>query len=94
MSLSAREQHELRSIENSLTDSDPSLASLLATFARLTAAEEMPVGERTRAGWWLAVAGCAVAGSTRPEQRERPPRAGQAGARAWIGGGSRRCYGR
>jgi hypothetical protein len=56
MSLSAREQHELRSIENSLTDSDPSLASLLATFTRLTAAGEMPVRERTRAGWWLAVA--------------------------------------
>ena len=50
MSLSAREQHELQSIENSLADSDPRLASLLATFTRLTAGEQMPVRERIRAG--------------------------------------------
>jgi len=53
MSLSAREQHALDSIETALTGSDPDLAVLLATFGRLTSGEEMPGREKilgTR--WW------------------------------------------
>jgi hypothetical protein len=72
MSLSAREQHELRSIEDSLIDSDPGLASLLATFTRLAAGEEMPVRERTRAGWRPAAG--------RLRRRRRPPRRRAEGA--------------
>lgn len=47
MSLSAREQQALDSIENDL--SGTKLASLLATFTRLTAGEEMLVPEEVRA---------------------------------------------
>jgi hypothetical protein len=50
MSLSSHEQHALHSIENRLCVSDPELASLLATFSRLTAGEDMPAREKTRAG--------------------------------------------
>jgi Protein of unknown function (DUF3040) len=49
MSLSAREQQALDSIEDGLSGADPKLASLLATFTRLTAGEEMPVPEKIRA---------------------------------------------
>jgi len=49
MSLSEQEQHALHSIEDRLTGSDPRLASLLATFTRLTSGEEMPVREKIRA---------------------------------------------
>ena len=48
MSLSAREQQALDSIEGGLGGSDPELVSLLATFARLASGEEMPVHERIR----------------------------------------------
>lgn len=51
MSLSAREQQALHSIEDGLAGSDPRLASLLATFTRLTAGEAMPLREKTRAGY-------------------------------------------
>lgn len=46
MSLSAREQQALGSIEDELAGSDPKLASLLATFARHASGEEMPVREK------------------------------------------------
>jgi Protein of unknown function (DUF3040) len=49
MSLSAREQQALDFIEDRLAGSDPRLASLLATFARLTSDEDMPVREKIRA---------------------------------------------
>jgi CHASE1-domain containing sensor protein len=49
MSLSSHEQHALHSIEDRLCVSDPELASLLATFSRLTAGEDMPVREKTPA---------------------------------------------
>jgi hypothetical protein len=52
MSLSAREQQALNSIEVRLADSDPKLASLLATFTRLVSGEKMPVREKIRAAWW------------------------------------------
>ncbi len=48
MSISTREQLALASIENRLSESDPHLTSLLATFTRLTSDEEMPVRERIR----------------------------------------------
>jgi hypothetical protein len=51
MSLSAHEQQALSSIEERLSGSDPELASLLATFTRLTASEDMPVREKVRARW-------------------------------------------
>jgi Protein of unknown function (DUF3040) len=63
MSLSAREQHALDWIESELSDSDPDLALLLATFGRLTSGEEMPVREKIRpARWWS------------PRGRHRSPR--------------------
>jgi hypothetical protein len=71
MSLSAREQHELESIEGSLCRSDPRLASMLATFARLNAGEEMPVRERIQASWRRAGG----------RQRRRPPGVRHAPAR-------------
>jgi hypothetical protein len=49
MSLSSHEQHALHSIEDRLCVSDPELASLLATFTRLTAGEDMPAREKTPA---------------------------------------------
>ena len=48
MSLSAREQQALDSIESGLAGSDPALALLVATFARLASGEEMPVHEEIR----------------------------------------------
>ena len=38
----------LESIETGLGDADPALASLLATFSRLTSSEDMPARERIR----------------------------------------------
>jgi hypothetical protein len=49
MSLSPKEQQALASMEDGLVGSDPKLASLLATFARLASDEEMPVRDQTRA---------------------------------------------
>ena len=49
MSISAKEQQALASIEDGLAGTDPKLASLLATFTRLASGEEMPVREKIRA---------------------------------------------
>jgi hypothetical protein len=49
MSLSSHEQHALHSIEDRLCVAAPELASLLATFSRLTAGEDMPAREKTPA---------------------------------------------
>jgi hypothetical protein len=46
LSLSPKERQALVSIEDGLAGSDPKLASLLATFVRLAADEEMPVREK------------------------------------------------
>jgi hypothetical protein len=51
MSLSARDRHALHVIKDGLAGSDPDLAGLLATFARLTAGETMPACEQIRARW-------------------------------------------
>jgi hypothetical protein len=53
MSLSAQEQQALDSIGHKLSASDPELASLLTTFTRLTAGEDMPSREKAQArpGW-------------------------------------------
>jgi hypothetical protein len=48
MSLSAREQHALESMESSLAGSDPGLASKLDAFTRVTSGESMPVREKLR----------------------------------------------
>lgn len=48
MSLSAHERRVLHDIDDRIRTSDPRLASLLATFSRLTAAEEMPAREQVR----------------------------------------------
>jgi len=48
MSLSAHEQQALDSIGQGLSVSDPELTSLLATFTRLTAGEDMPAREKTQ----------------------------------------------
>ena len=68
MSLSAWEQQALRSIEDGLTASDPKLASLLATFTRLTSGEAMPVRQKIRARWRRA--------TRRPRGSHRHPRPG------------------
>lgn len=62
MSLSTREQQELDSIEDEIAGSAPGLASLLATFTRLTAGEELPVREQ-------------IKGASRRCGRRRPPSA-------------------
>ena len=49
MSLSAWEKQALDSIEGGLAGSAPELASLLATFSRLAAGEEMPERAKVRA---------------------------------------------
>jgi hypothetical protein len=49
MSLSAREEQILGSIQDELTRSDPKLTSLIATFTRLASAEAMPVREKIHA---------------------------------------------
>jgi hypothetical protein len=46
MSLTAHEKQALDGIANGLAHSDPGLASLLATFNRLTSAEAMPTSEK------------------------------------------------
>jgi Protein of unknown function (DUF3040) len=46
MSLSAHEQQALDGIADGLAHSDPQLASLLATFNRLTSGEAMPTREK------------------------------------------------
>jgi hypothetical protein len=46
MSLSAREQQALDVIAEQIAGSDPGLASKMATFARLTAGEDMPLREK------------------------------------------------
>lgn len=50
VSRSAHEQQELDLIEDEIAGSDPALASLLATFARLAAGEELPRWEQIRSG--------------------------------------------
>jgi hypothetical protein len=49
MSLSTWEKQALDSIEGGLAGSAPELASLLATFSRLAAGEEMPERAKVRA---------------------------------------------
>lgn len=46
MSLSAREEQVLTSLEDGLALADPRLASLLTIFGRLTSGEEMPAREK------------------------------------------------
>jgi Protein of unknown function (DUF3040) len=48
MSLSAREQQALDSIEDGLAGSDPQLTAWLSTFTRLASDEEMPDREKIR----------------------------------------------
>lgn len=50
MGLSSRDRQELGCIEERLVSSDPELASMLATFSRLVAGENMPERERIRTG--------------------------------------------
>jgi hypothetical protein len=54
MSLSAREEQILGSIEDGLARSDPKLAWMLATFTRLASGEEMPVREKIHAARLVA----------------------------------------
>jgi Protein of unknown function (DUF3040) len=50
MSLSAWEQQALDSIKDGLAGSDPELAALLSAFTQLASGEDMPDGEKVRAG--------------------------------------------
>ena len=73
MSLSTQERQALRSIEEDLSGSDPKLVSLLATFTRLTAGEDMPAREKTPAG---------RATTRHSHRRRRPPRMRRLAGRA------------
>jgi Protein of unknown function (DUF3040) len=64
MSLSAHEQQALDSIGQDLSVSDPELTSLLATFTRLTAGEDMPAREKTQTS--------ARRATRRPPRHRRP----------------------
>ena len=75
MSLSARDQHALHSIEEKLADSDPRLASALAAFTRLAAREQMPTLENVRATWRRA--------ARLPPRRQRHPCMQLRRFRAW-----------
>jgi hypothetical protein len=66
VSLSAREQQALDSIEEELAGSDARLVALLATFSGLASGEEMPELEKIPAGLWQATR-C-------PRRRRRRPR--------------------
>lgn len=55
MSLSAWERQTLDSIGNGLAESDPELATLLITFARLASGEEMPAAEEISAASWSSM---------------------------------------
>ena len=66
MRLSVREQRQLDTIGEAVSQSDVQLASMLATFARLTAGEPMPdreqltrPGSRPRRTWHAVGAGMA-----------------------------------
>ena len=48
MTLAYRQERILRRADHALRRSDPDLASMLSIFARLTAAEEIPVREQLR----------------------------------------------
>jgi hypothetical protein len=52
MSLSAHEQQALDGIAAGLAHSDPRLASLLATFSKLSSGEEIPAREKVRVARW------------------------------------------
>jgi hypothetical protein len=54
MSLSAREEQILDSMEDGLARSDPKLTWMLATFTRLASGEEMPAREKIRPARLLA----------------------------------------
>jgi hypothetical protein len=51
MSLSEQDQQALDFIEDGLAGSAPELVSLLATFTRVTTADEMPVREKIQVPW-------------------------------------------
>jgi hypothetical protein len=55
MSLSAWERQTLDSIGNGLAESDPELATLLTTFARLASGEEMPAAEEISQASWSSM---------------------------------------
>jgi hypothetical protein len=66
MRLSVREQRQLDTIRAAVSESDVQLASMLATFSRLTAGEPMPdreqltrPGSRPRRTWHAVGAGMA-----------------------------------
>ena len=69
MSLNQLETKALGSIADGLAGSDPRLASMLTIFSRLTAGEEMPVREKTRARRGRPAA-------HRPRRARRHPRRG------------------
>ena len=64
MCLSVREQRLLDTIDETTSRSDPRLASMLATFARLTADEAMP--DRERLSTLAGRARTALHGATAP----------------------------
>jgi hypothetical protein len=63
MSLAYRERRRLRNVDRALRRSDPSLAAMLAMFARLTEPDKPSRREQLRASWswaWRLVLGLAA----------------------------------
>jgi hypothetical protein len=83
MSLCAQEQQDLELIKDGLTGSDSGLVTLLDTFNRLAADEEMPAGEKIRPGS-RAAAGCARRGRGYPHRSCRYPRQAFQRRRQWA----------
>jgi hypothetical protein len=81
MSMSVREQRQLDTIGEAVSRSDARLASMLATFGRLTAGEPMPEREQltrlaSRAGRAWRAAGAELARFIAWLDRMDTPRAG------------------
>jgi hypothetical protein len=90
MSLSAREQQALESIEDGLAESDPGLASRLGMFSRLASGEEMPERDEIQP--------IRPSATDRLDRNRSPRRIVVLGARAgcadgWAGIGPRCCCG-
>ena len=78
MGLPVRQRRVLERIEIALQGSDPKLAALFATFARLTQDEEMPRIEQMRHRVMLTLAGLRLRLRRPPVQAAHPPSAAAA----------------
>src|SRR5215469_3985399 len=83
MNLSAADQQVLRSIEAEFAGSDPKLTSMLGTFTRLAADEDMPESEQLPARH-RRIAGGLRSTIRAPRRAIRWPRRPWAGMGIWV----------